>query len=59
VDDFRSVHNLESLAQLTAAPAHIGLRRDDYFTTCQGDGSGARDAGTGLSSLRLGKELAF
>ena len=36
VDDFRPVHNLESLAQLTATLAHIGPRREEGLTTWQG-----------------------
>jgi uncharacterized protein with von Willebrand factor type A (vWA) domain len=36
VDDFRPVHNLESLAQLTAALAHIGPRREEGLTTWRG-----------------------
>jgi uncharacterized protein len=36
VDDFRAVHNLESLGQLTAALAHIGPRREEGLTTWQG-----------------------
>ena len=36
VDDFRPVHNLESLAQLTATLARIGPRREEGLTTWQG-----------------------
>ena len=36
VDDFRAVHNLESLADLTAALARIGPRREEGLTTWQG-----------------------
>jgi uncharacterized protein with von Willebrand factor type A (vWA) domain len=36
VDDFRPVHNLESLAQLTSALARIGPRREEGLTTWQG-----------------------
>jgi hypothetical protein len=36
VDDFRPVHNLESLAQITAALARIGPRREEGLTTWQG-----------------------
>jgi uncharacterized protein with von Willebrand factor type A (vWA) domain len=36
VDDFRPVHNLESLGQLTAALARIGPRREEGLTTWQG-----------------------
>jgi uncharacterized protein with von Willebrand factor type A (vWA) domain len=36
VDDFRAVHNLESLAQLTAALSRIGPRREEGLTTWQG-----------------------
>jgi hypothetical protein len=36
VDDFRAVHNLESLGQLTAALARIGPRREEGLTTWQG-----------------------
>ena len=36
VDDFRPVHNLESLAQLTAVLAYIGPRREEGLTTWQG-----------------------
>jgi uncharacterized protein with von Willebrand factor type A (vWA) domain len=36
VDDFRPVHNLESLAGLTAALARIGPRREEGLTTWQG-----------------------
>jgi hypothetical protein len=35
VDDFRPVHNLESLADLTAALAHIAPRREEGLTTWQ------------------------
>jgi hypothetical protein len=36
VDDFRPVHNLDSLAQLTSALARIGPRREEGLTTWQG-----------------------
>jgi uncharacterized protein with von Willebrand factor type A (vWA) domain len=36
VDDFRPVHNLESLADLTTALARIGPRREEGLTTWQG-----------------------
>jgi hypothetical protein len=36
VDDFRAVHNLESLAQLAAALARIGPHREEGLTTWQG-----------------------
>jgi hypothetical protein len=36
VDDFRPVHNLESLAQLTSALGRIGPRREEGLTTWQG-----------------------
>jgi len=36
VDDFRPVHNLESLADLIAALARIGPRREEGLTTWQG-----------------------
>jgi uncharacterized protein len=36
VDDFRAVHNLDSLAELTAALARIGPRREEGLTTWQG-----------------------
>ena len=36
VDDFRPVHNLDSLADLTAALTHIGPRREEGLTTWQG-----------------------
>ena len=36
VDDFRPVHNLDSLADLTAALARIGPRREEGLTTWQG-----------------------
>jgi uncharacterized protein len=36
VDDFRAVHNLESLGQLTAALGRIGPRREEGLTTWQG-----------------------
>jgi hypothetical protein len=36
VDDFRPVHNLDSLADLTAALTHIAPRREEGLTTWQG-----------------------
>ena len=36
VDDFRPVHNLESLGQLAAALARIGPCREEGLTTWQG-----------------------
>ena len=36
VDDFRPVHNLESLADLTSALGHIAPRREEGLTTWQG-----------------------
>jgi uncharacterized protein with von Willebrand factor type A (vWA) domain len=36
VDDFRPVHNLASLAELTSALARIGPRREEGLTTWQG-----------------------
>lgn len=36
VDDFRPVHNLESLGQLTAALGRLGPRREEGLTTWQG-----------------------
>jgi uncharacterized protein with von Willebrand factor type A (vWA) domain len=36
VDDFRPVHNLESLADLTTALSRIGPRREEGLTTWQG-----------------------
>ena len=36
VDDFRPIHNLESLADLTAALGEIGPRREEGLTTWQG-----------------------
>ena len=36
VDDFRPVHNLDSLANLTAALARIAPRREEGLTTWQG-----------------------
>jgi uncharacterized protein with von Willebrand factor type A (vWA) domain len=36
VDDFRPVHNLESLAELTAALGRIGPKREEGLTTWQG-----------------------
>ena len=36
VDDFRPVHNLESLAELTAALGRIGPRREEALTSWQG-----------------------
>jgi uncharacterized protein len=36
VDDFRAVHNLESLADLTAALARIGPRREEGLTSWHG-----------------------
>jgi uncharacterized protein len=41
VDDFRPVHNLDSLADLTAALAHIAPRREEGLTTWQGMAAGA------------------
>jgi uncharacterized protein len=36
VDDFRPVHTLESLADLTTALSRIGPRREEGLTTWQG-----------------------
>jgi uncharacterized protein len=36
VDDFRAVHNLESLADLTTALGHVGPRREEGLSAWQG-----------------------
>ena len=42
VDDFRPVHNLASLADLTATLARIGPRREEDLTTWHGMAPGLR-----------------
>ena len=50
VDDFRPVHNLDSLADLTAALAHIAPAPRGRPHDLAGHGAGARRAGAGLSA---------